>query len=224
MKIGKYILYAMGEILLVVIGILIALQINNWNSRQIEKKEEKKSYMNIRQQVVDDKKELLQVKAFNTYFTTAYERASQIISKKEHTKTDSLALITMGLSQYSDFHRAANIYESLVNSGELGLLKNSRITSALQKLETTYIFVNKLEDMHWGLIINELSAELKGVINYSSFELVKPEKLYSVELQNIYFEIINLCKGKDIVYQQAISEIDSIIGLINQEVAIPDAN
>ncbi len=30
-KVGKYLLYAFGEIILVVIGILIALQINNWN-------------------------------------------------------------------------------------------------------------------------------------------------------------------------------------------------
>ncbi len=40
-KFSKYLLYAIGEILLVVIGILIALQINNWNenktkSRQLE--------------------------------------------------------------------------------------------------------------------------------------------------------------------------------------------
>ncbi|MFT6046016.1 MAG: hypothetical protein ACI9WC_001721, partial [Arenicella sp.] len=30
-KVGKYLLYAIGEIVLVVIGILIALQINTWN-------------------------------------------------------------------------------------------------------------------------------------------------------------------------------------------------
>lgn len=39
-KTGKYLKYAIGEILLVVIGILIALQINNWNesSDQISEK------------------------------------------------------------------------------------------------------------------------------------------------------------------------------------------
>jgi hypothetical protein len=33
-KFRKYLLYALGEILLIVIGILIALQINNWNENQ----------------------------------------------------------------------------------------------------------------------------------------------------------------------------------------------
>ncbi len=39
-KTGKYLKYAIGEIILVVIGILIALQINNWN--EIQKKEKLK--------------------------------------------------------------------------------------------------------------------------------------------------------------------------------------
>ena len=37
-KTGKYIKYAIGEIILVVIGILIAVQINDWNNNRIEKK------------------------------------------------------------------------------------------------------------------------------------------------------------------------------------------
>ena len=37
-KMGKYFKYAIGEILLVVIGILIALQINNWNEKAKQKK------------------------------------------------------------------------------------------------------------------------------------------------------------------------------------------
>jgi len=36
-KTGKYLKYAIGEIILVVIGILIALQINNWNQNQQQK-------------------------------------------------------------------------------------------------------------------------------------------------------------------------------------------
>ena len=37
-KTAKYFKYALGEIILVVIGILIALQINNWNQHQQQKK------------------------------------------------------------------------------------------------------------------------------------------------------------------------------------------
>ncbi len=41
-KTGKYLKYAIGEIILVVIGILIALQINNWNNTIKQGKLERK--------------------------------------------------------------------------------------------------------------------------------------------------------------------------------------
>ena len=40
-RFGKYLLYAFGEIILVVIGILIALQINNWNQQKALEKKDK---------------------------------------------------------------------------------------------------------------------------------------------------------------------------------------
>ena len=40
-KTGKYLKYAIGEIVLVVFGILIALQINNWNSYTKDRQKEK---------------------------------------------------------------------------------------------------------------------------------------------------------------------------------------
>jgi len=46
-KVAKYLRYAIGEILLVVIGILIALQVNNWNELQKSKDEEKDILSNI---------------------------------------------------------------------------------------------------------------------------------------------------------------------------------
>ncbi|MGB5782703.1 MAG: DUF6090 family protein, partial [Eudoraea sp.] len=213
----KYLFYAIGEIILVVIGILIALQINNWNNRRVEKEEEKKSYRNIKRQIEDDRKELTDVKAFNNYFSDTYKHANEIIRAKDYTKSDSLALIAMGLSQYSDFNSSGNIYETLVNSGNLELLKNDEITSLIQQLETTYIFANKLETVHWEIIINELSPTLKGVINFDAFKAVKPEKLFEVEMQNFIVESIYLTSAKDSVYSRAIREIDTIVSLIDTE-------
>lgn len=216
-RVSRYLLYAIGEIILLVIGILIALQINNWNTQRVEKETEKKIYQNIKRQIVDDKNELTKVKDFNTYYSAQYEVANQILSSKNRSKIDTLAYLTMTLSQYSDFHRSGNIYETLVNSGELKLLRNNDVTSSLQRLEMTYSNLNKLEDIHWEIIINELSPEMKGVINYSTLQVVKPEKLFSVELQNIFIESIYLTKGKDSVYSKALDEIDTIIDLIDKE-------
>lgn len=220
-KFSKYLFYAIGEILLVVIGILIALQINNWNNGRIERKEEEKSYLNIKRQIIDDKNDLLKVIDYNDYFSRAYQYGIKIIMSGNRSKIDSLALVTMSLSQFSDFHNSGNIYQTLVNSGDLKLLKNSKITSAVQKLETTYVFTNKLENIHWELIINELSPELKGVIDYTTVKAVEPDKLYSIELKNIFFEIIELTKLKNTIYKQALVEIDSITNYIDKELNPP---
>jgi hypothetical protein len=219
-KFNKYLVYAIGEIFLVVIGIMIALQINNWNNKRIEREEEEKSYLNIQRQITDDKNALLEVVGHNNFYAGTYQYGVKLIMTGNRSKIDSLALVAMGLSQFSDFHNSGNIYQTLVNSGGLKMLKNSKITSAIQKLETTYILANKLENIHWELIINELSPEMKGVINYATVKAVKPDKLYSVEIQNIFIEVIELSKIKNAVYEQALVEIDSITRLINEELNI----
>lgn len=53
-KMGKYFKYAIGEILLVVIGILIALQINTWNQNRLNKKEAKSIIASIHEDLVKD--------------------------------------------------------------------------------------------------------------------------------------------------------------------------
>jgi len=56
-KTGKYFKYAIGEIILVVIGILIALQINNWNEKSKLKNEEIKLLKEIRSALISDKED-----------------------------------------------------------------------------------------------------------------------------------------------------------------------
>ena len=48
----KYMRYAIGEILLVVIGILIALSINNWNENRKDRIKEKSILINIRENLI----------------------------------------------------------------------------------------------------------------------------------------------------------------------------
>lgn len=54
-KFSKYLLYALGEIILVVIGILIALQINNWKEEHKEIQLEKQRYQNLITDLKKDK-------------------------------------------------------------------------------------------------------------------------------------------------------------------------
>ena len=51
---GRYLIYAIGEIVLVVVGILIALQINNWNEKRINNIEEKSILNALRMEISEN--------------------------------------------------------------------------------------------------------------------------------------------------------------------------
>ena len=72
-KTGKYFKYAIGEIVLVVIGILIALQINNWNEKEKLKAEEVKFLKNFKQSLISDID-------FNSFRFDKYELTKESIS------------------------------------------------------------------------------------------------------------------------------------------------
>ncbi|MFT4662486.1 MAG: hypothetical protein ACI8XB_002776 [Patiriisocius sp.] len=57
-KTGKYFKYAIGEILLVVIGILIVLQINNWNSAQKDIAKEQQILLSLKEEFKQNIREL----------------------------------------------------------------------------------------------------------------------------------------------------------------------
>ena len=57
-KYAKYFLYAMGEIVLIVIGILIALQVNNYNQKRILNSEEKSLIMALQIEFMNNLSEL----------------------------------------------------------------------------------------------------------------------------------------------------------------------
>ena len=75
-KFKKYLLYAIGEIILVVIGILIALQINNWSETQKRNNEEQKLLTAL-------------IKDFNENKT----RIEEALDKEQNTIEKSISLI-----------------------------------------------------------------------------------------------------------------------------------
>ena len=121
---SKYLKYAVGEITLVVIGILIALQINNWNENVKLAKSEKQLYANIKHQLLEDKSIIEASIEFNDRFMNQYRYAIEQIKNKDKQNLDSLAVISVNLLEYSDYHKESNIFSLLVGSGEIKILKN----------------------------------------------------------------------------------------------------
>ena len=215
-KTANYLKYAIGEIILVVIGILIALQINNWNESRKLVIEEKQYYKNIKRQLNEDASFINNNIEFNQYYYDQYDYATQQLLSNDKSHLDSLAKISINLLEYSDFHQESNIYAALVNSGEIKLIKNQDIVEGLQKLEETYIYINRLEASHFD-IIKGVYPELSRIIRFYPLKVERLDKLYEFEFQNHFFILKDIMVEKDDIYHQALDKIDQILSLINEE-------
>ena len=216
-KTGKYFKYAIGEIVLVVVGILIALSINNWNSKQIERREEITSYKNIKRQLKDDKNAISGIINYNNLYYKQYEYANQIIEQNEQSKIDTLGKIALKLYQYSDYNRSSNIYQNLINSGEIKLLKNRDIIERIQGLEEIYIYINRMEKIHWEVIMGGAHIDIQKTIKMSDRSVRKPEELFGIDFQNHFISMMGIMIEKDEIYHRAINKIEIITKLIDEE-------
>lgn len=213
----KYLLYAIGEILLVMIGITLAFQVDNWNENRIKKIAEIRTYKNIRDQIIADKDLLQNQIAYNNYYKAQFEYAKEIILANDRSKIDTLGIIATKLMSYSDFDREGNIYETLVNSGEIQLLHSQTIINRIRWLEERLNYVNRMENIHYDVVINYAAPNLTSTLNFITAEVMKPEQVYSVEFQNLTFLLLQIMIEKDQTYHSAITEINEILILIDKE-------
>lgn len=97
-KTGKYIKYAVGEIVLVVIGILIALQVNNWNEGRKSKLQQTVFLKNIRQDLMND---LVQLDKIIDYQTKKLQVVTALSEELTHEK---------------DFNKIENLFTTIQNA------------------------------------------------------------------------------------------------------------
>ena len=114
-RLTRYLLYAIGEIVLVVIGILIALQINNWNEDNKGKAFEREMLSQIQDNLKKDKAKLIEI---NASFTKAIASADKIlaIGPEDHIP-DSLRYWLAYFIQFERFQPITNSYEALKSRG-----------------------------------------------------------------------------------------------------------
>ncbi len=131
----KYLVYAIGEIFLVVIGILIALQINNWNeNRKIE--QSGKTY--IKEIYKELKTEISNIDDILKSLTEQYDGTAYVLSviDSKNKVVEDTALFTKNHwepTRLFIIERDLNTFDKLKSSGQSGLLKNDSLSNILDK-------------------------------------------------------------------------------------------
>jgi hypothetical protein len=216
---GRYLKYAIGEIILVVIGILIALQINNWNEKRKENNYEQKILNELKSDYLYNKQELHNnIKQASDLAINADSLIIILGSPINEVDFDKFWFFTRNLFGYSTFDPSNGALNNLLSSGNLNIIKSDSLRMHLSK---------------WSGMVEDVKEDEKRLIYYGDtwLEPIFVENYYpnsgSTEINmnlmgNHPFEnIVKTMRGRAnyivLNYKILDSEIDSIIDDINGE-------
>jgi len=145
-QIRKYSFYAVGEVLLVVIGILIALQINNANEQRVQRSIEIRYLKNLRVDLMINIQELDQFIAIRSSRVESAEKIISFFEGKPLEDLEDFNYHNIHTHLWQKFYQNDNTFQELINSGNLGIISNDAIKDSLMDLQLLYKKMKSDED------------------------------------------------------------------------------
>jgi hypothetical protein len=234
-KTGKYFKYAIGEIILVVIGILIALQINNWNENSKERTIEQEYLVSLNEEFNHNLIELDSVIKSNTFNRDNALELSNLMGPDSPSITEKeFANLAMNTTNWEVQYRPNQaVLDEIISSGKLAIFSNNKLKFTLSSY---YGKLNKIkfqEEEHSEIrfrIIALMNTQgngkklLKGEewesfgIGESKFKLGNLHLLKSQELENLLVDFILTSKYLNTHYYTELKqEIGLVLELIDKE-------
>jgi hypothetical protein len=161
-KFSKYLIYSIGEIVLVVIGILIALQINNWNQDNQNNKQEKQILTQLLEEYESNLNQInSKIIIRDEILASSIKLLDYRSSKSSLINIDSLDRNLSRTITRPTFDPELSVSDELTNAGKLYLLSNvelrkkiSAFPSSLSELkEEEIITVNLVEERFYPFLI-----------------------------------------------------------------------
>ena len=226
-KMANYIKYAIGEIVLVVVGILIALQVNNWNEHQKQKKKETVYLQNLS---IDLKKQIHLLNFYIDFEDIILKDCKDIIAHYEQNsgfkKMDSIFPKINDLSARVTFTNTNTTLLELLNSGEINVIENETLKKELmefnQLLErfasnTVHNNTNLVDQIvvrsvmkNSNFAYSSYSNKMKSMLqeNFTmSFITVKDNNLKTIAIQNLNEPTLKLEFINNIVFRYGLAEL-----------------
>jgi hypothetical protein len=180
-KTGKYLKYAIGEIILVVAGILIALSINNWNEARKEQKQEVKLLKQLKTDLHENEEEIKVI--IKKIEVNSFAMDSVLVNLNEQDYDASFS-IYMALIHRKSFFNNSNSGYKLIGNGMAKLISNdSLLNGILQLYEKDFVDIksrqdlmnNKIEDKVYPLTNKLFKINPKLSIRLKEFDEVASE-------------------------------------------------
>jgi len=213
---GRYLKYAIGEIVLVVIGILIALQINNWNENR-KFKSLKKVYID---RLIDDiKQDTTQISILIEETMKKQKIIEKVINgldigiKNESLKSYIIDYLNSGWNM-NDFTTSSNTYSDLSQTGNMNVFRNTYLTDRIKQY---YILIedgDKSQNINkdWIIPIDVTVAKETTAFEFDPITM----HLFNPDDQNIALQ--NIIEQKDLFKRNAAGHYwfnSSLIKIVN---------
>ena len=218
----KYFFYAIGEIILVVIGILIALQINNWNNQRISSSQEiallKEMKKNLEKDIIDVRGNIGWLKGFlnsNQLMLNSLE--------PPNTFNDTLEAHYAGIYSTAGFMKNTSAYTNLESMG-FNIIRNDSLRIEITNLYTIlYNGIDNTGELHRFFLQNHYFPQIMENIKIDTyFEKAYPIDHESLSKNHKFKELANYnCALLNVMingYSNAEKEITSLINLIDKEI------
>ncbi|HBH23493.1 MAG TPA: hypothetical protein DDY13_08725 [Cytophagales bacterium] len=153
----NYLKYAIGEIVLVVIGILIALQINNWNEHRKEQNLQHKLVLQLLEDAVADSTFYASREALFLGQMESYQQMRRLCAEGLQLPQDSVLLPRQNVP----FTMAANQSAIISNAKEYTTITDEQIKKELRDYTLSYSFVKKAIEIHGDEVRSELHNLVK---------------------------------------------------------------
>ncbi len=177
-KFSKYLLYAIGEIILVVIGILIALQINNWNNNRLDQKQACVYLSNL---IIDLQEQLNIVESQFSFEYEAVLNGEALLSSYSEVGgfqiDEDFSKRLSILNNRKTFKIANSTFDELLASGNTNLIENSTLKPTIldyfKDLERDKLVLtqnNEYIDNHFAPMALEISTHYMPNLQITGFK------------------------------------------------------
>lgn len=171
-KTSKYFKYAIGEIILVVIGILIALSINTWNENRKDKNQASFQLSKLKDNLNADKAQIKMVidedSAYISNLIFCVHVLSNEVSATKEEFTDRFQDIFNTIS----FNPVRGTFDGLISSGKIELISNQQLLDAL------FSYYNSNSYKAWDSAMTDYSRHIIApyLMNFDHIPNVRDEK------------------------------------------------
>ena len=225
----KYMRYAIGEIVLVVVGILIALSINNWNELKKNNKIEFETLQSLKEDLISSRNQLIE-KIEGVQERVLFDSLVllHINERQLGIDMDSLNFLVTNYFTPPTFDPEEGILIEIISSGKLNIIQSQKIRSFVSSWNMNTKEIKELEQALLNQYIhhkepffyNHFSYRNSSRLNISKTNLTwgLNEILSDIKFENIMVK--SLAIHRNLLRRQLgfKERMDSIIQLIEKEI------